>query len=143
LFEQRSPSPQARLRALSRLREAGIAAGINAAPVLPGVTDSGFEIEALMAAAKQVDASFVHPSVLRMYPSVRNEFLPVIEQHFPNLMPRYRAAYRQDRNAPANYQAAIQQRFEKLARRYGINSKDPFKREERQQVEPEAQLSLL
>ncbi len=143
LFEQRSPSPQARLRALSRLREAGIAAGINAAPVLPGVTDSIFEIEALMAAAKQVDASFVHPSVLRMYPSVRSEFLPVIEQHFPNLMPRYRAAYGQGRNAPTNYQAAIQQRFEKLARRYGINSKDPFKREERQQVEPEAQLSLL
>ncbi len=143
LFEQRSPSPQARLRALSRLREAGIAAGINAAPILPGVTDSIFEIEALMAAAKQVDASFVHPSVLRLYPSVRSEFLPVIEQHFPNLMPRYRAAYGQGRNAPTNYQAAIQQRFEKLARRYGINSKDPFKREERQQVEPEAQLSLL
>jgi len=111
LFEQHSPSPQARLRALSRLRDAGIAAGINVAPVLPGVTDSVFEIEALMAAAKEAGASFVHPSVLRMYPSVRSEFLPVIEQHFPNLMPRYRAAYQLDRNVPTNYQAAIQRRF--------------------------------
>jgi DNA repair photolyase len=143
LFEQRTPLPQARLRALSRLREAGINAGINAAPVLPGVTDSVFDVEALIAAAKQAGASFVHPSVLRMYPSVRDEFLPVIEQHFPNLIPRYRAAYQQGQSAPTNYQTAIQRRFEKLARKYGISPADPFKREERPRVEPEVQLSLL
>jgi DNA repair photolyase len=125
------------------LREAGITAGINAAPVLPGVTDSIFEIEALMAAARQAHSSFVHPSVLRMYPSVRNEFLPVIEQHFPNLMPRYRAAYRQSRDAPTNYQTAIERRFERLARHYGIDSEDPFKKKERQRVESDVQLSLL
>ena len=142
-FEQRSPSPQARFRALSRLRDAGITAGINAAPVLPGVTDSVFEIEALMAAAKDAGANFVHPSVLRIYPSVRDEFLPVIEQHFPNLVPRYRAAYEQCRSAPSNYLAAIERRFKRLARKYGISSADPFKSEERRQIEPEAQLSLL
>jgi len=143
LFEQRSPLPQARLRALSRLREAGITAGINAAPVLPGITDSVFEIEALMVAAKEAHASFVHPSVLRMYPSVRDEFLPVIEQHFPNLMPRYRVAYQKNRNAPTNYQAAIERRFERIARKYGVDSADPFKKIEQPQVEPDAQLSLL
>jgi DNA repair photolyase len=142
-FEQRSPSPQARFRALSRLRDAGITAGINAAPVLPGVTDSVFEIEALMAAAKAAGANFVHPSVLRIYPSVRDEFLPVIEQHFPNLVPRYHAAYEHCRSAPSNYLDAIERRFKRLARKYGINSADPFKREERRQVEPEVQLSLL
>jgi len=143
LFEQRSPSPQARFRALCRLRDAGITAGINAAPVLPGVTDSVFEIEALMVAAKEAGANFVHPSVLRVYPSVRDEFLPVIEQHFPNLVPRYRAAYQQCRSAPSNYLDAIRRRFERLARRHGMNSADPFRREERKQVEPEAQLRLL
>ena len=143
LFEQRSPSPQARFRALCRLRDAGITAGINAAPVLPGVTDSVFEIEALMAAAKKAGANFVHPSVLRIYPSVRDEFLPVIKQHFPNLVPRYRAAYEHCRSAPSNYLDAIERRFKRLARRYGINSADPFKREERRPVEPEMQLSLL
>ena len=142
-FEQHSPPPQARLRALSRLRDAGITAGINAAPILPGITDSVFEIEALMAAAKAACASFVHPSVLRVYPSVRDEFLPVIEQHFPNLVPRYRAAYEQCRSAPSNYLEAIERRFKGLALKYGINSVDPFKREKRRQVEPAMQLSLL
>ena len=142
-FEQHSPSPKARFRALSRLRHAGITAGINAAPVLPGITDSVFEVEALMAAAKEAGASFVHPSVLRVYPSVRDEFLPVIKQHFPNLVPRYRAVYEQCRSAPTNYLEAIERRFKRFARKYGINSSDPFKREERRQVEPEMQLSLL
>jgi DNA repair photolyase len=143
LFEQHSPSPHARLRALCRLRDAGINAGINAAPVLPGVTDSVFEIDALLAAAKEAGASFVYPSVLRIYPSVRDEFLPVIEQHFPNLMPRYRAAYRQGRDAPPDYVTAIRQRFDRLAQRQGVNSSDPFRREEQRRTEPEAQLSLL
>ena len=142
-FEHRSPSPQARFRALSRLRDAGITAGINAAPVLPGITDSVFEIEALMAAAKEAGANFFHPSVIRVYPSVRHEFLPVIEQYFPNLVPRYRAAYEHCRSAPSNYLDAIERRFKRIARRYGIDSADPFKREERLQVEPEVQLSLL
>jgi DNA repair photolyase len=142
-FEQRSPSPQTRFHALHRLRDAGITAGINAAPVLPGVTDSVFEIEALMDAAKKAGASFVYPSVLRVYPSVRGEFLPVIEQHFPNLVPRYRAAYQDGQSAPSNYLDAIEQRFKRLARKYGINSADPFERTERRRVEPEIQLSLL
>jgi DNA repair photolyase len=142
-FEQRSPSPKTRFRALCRLRDAGITAGINAAPVLPGVTDSVFEIEALMAAAKEAGANFVHPSVLRVYPSLRDEFLPVIEQHFPNLVPRYRAAYEHCRSAPSNYLHAIERRFKRLAQKYGINSADPFKIEKRRQIELEAQLSLL
>ena len=143
LFERRSPSAQARLRALRKLRDAGITAGINAAPVLPGITDSVFDVEALMAAAKEAGASFVHPSVLRLYPSVKGELLPVIARQFPNLVSRYRAAYQHGRSAPSNYLDAIEQRFERLARKHGIDPADPFMREERRQVEPEAQLSLL
>ncbi len=143
LFERRSPSPNARLRAICRLREAGVTAGINAAPVLPGVTDSIFEIEALMVAAEHAGAKFVCPSVLRIYPSVRDEFLPVIEQHFPNLVPRYRAAYHKGQSAPADYLKAIERRFEKIARKHGLSTADPFSREEPRQAEPEAQLSLL
>ena len=143
LFEQRTPSPLSRLQALRQLREAGISAGINAAPVLPGITDSMFEIDALAAAAKEAGANFVCPSVLRIYPSVRDTFLPVVERHFPNLVLRYRAAYREGRNAPANYLTAIKRRFERVARKHRVNSADPFQRDERPPARPEAQLSLL
>ncbi len=143
LFEARSPMPHARLRALSKLREAGISAGINAAPVLPGITDSTFQVDALIAAARKASAAFVHPSVLRIYPTVRDGFLPVIEKHFPDLVPRYRAAYQGRHNAPSDYIAAVQRRFQRVAQQYGIKAEDPLQVDEQKRVETETQLSLL
>ena len=143
LFETRSPPPHARLRALRKLRDAGITAGITAAPILPGVTDSAFQVDSLMGAAKQAGAAFVYPSVLRLYPSVREGFLPVIQQHFPDLLPRYRAAYGGGRSAPSGYVSAVRRRFERLARKHGIDARDPFAMDEQRQAEPKVQLSLL
>jgi len=145
LFEARSPMPHARLRALQKLRRAGITAGINAAPVLPGITDSAFRIEALMAAAGRAQTCFVHPSVLRFYPSVHDGYLPIVERHFPNLLPRYRAAYRANWDAPPHYVAAVERRFERVARKYGIGAKDPLDVRDHTRGEPEeaVQLRLL
>lgn len=143
LFEARSSMPHARFRALQKLREAGIEAGINAAPVLPGITDSIFQIDALVAAAREANAAFVSPSVVRLCPSARESFLPVVKQHFPDLMPRYRAAYRGGWNASAGYVAAIERRFERVARKHGILGSDPLHVEQERPVELSAQLSLL
>ncbi|MDJ0766830.1 MAG: radical SAM protein [Myxococcota bacterium] len=143
LFEKRSPLPHARLHALSKLREAGINAGINVAPVLPGITDSAFQIEALTTAAKEAGAAFVRPDVLRMYPAIRDELLPIIEQHFPNVWPRYRRAYREEQTAPPDYLNAIRRRFERAARKHGIDPVDPLETKEQRAAEPAVQLSLL
>ncbi len=142
-FEARSPMPHARLGALRKLTDAGISAGINAAPVLPGITDSAFQIDSLMAAASDAGAAFVHPAVLQFYPAVRDGYLPIVDRQFPDLIPRYRAAYREGRDAPTNYAVAIQRRFQRAARKYGMSTNDPLQVRERQQLEREAQLSLL
>lgn len=143
LFEARSPMPHARLRAVRRLRDAGIVAGINAAPVLPGITDSAFQIDALLAAARDAGAAFVHPSVIRLYPAVRDTFLPIITECFPNLVPRYRAAFQSSYDAPTSYTAAMQRRFRRCAHKYGLATNDPLHMRQRHQVRREIQLSLL
>jgi len=142
-FEARSPMPHARLGALQKLTDAGITTGINAAPVLPGITDSAFQIDSLMAAASDAGAAFVHPAVLRFYPAVRDGYLPIVEQQFPNLIPRYRAAYRRNWDPPPSYVAAVQRRFQRAARKYRMNTDDPLQAGEQQPLEREAQLSLL
>jgi DNA repair photolyase len=143
LFEARSPMPHARLRALRKLRKAGINAGIIAAPVLPGITDSIFQIDALVAAAKEADTAFIHPSVLRIYPSVQDRFLPLIAQHFPSLLSRYRAAYQGRRSPPTDYVNAVNRRFQRVARKHGVEVRDPMRVREQQTLEREVQLSLL
>jgi DNA repair photolyase len=143
LFEARSPMPHARLRALRKLREAGITVGINAAPVLPGITDSVFHIDALVAVTKDAGALFVHPSVIRLYPEVRNRFLPIVNEHFSDLVARYRSAYRGTLDAPSGYVDAVERRFRRITRKYGLGADDPLSVRQERRVEKEAQLSLL
>ncbi len=120
LFEARSPMPHARLRALGQLVRGGVRAGLIVAPILPGITDTLQQIEALMRAARDAGAKFIAPIPLRLYPDVRRRFLPIVEQHFPRLARRYRAAYDRTWDAPEKYAAAVKRRFRRVAERYGI-----------------------
>ncbi len=120
IFEARSPMPHARLRALEKLTGAGIRAGLIVAPILPGITDTVPQIDTLMRAAKDAGAQFVVPIPLRLYPDVQRRFLPLVERHYPDLAPRYRAAYEDTWNAPEEYVAALKRRFHRLASIYGI-----------------------
>ena len=120
IFEARSPMPHARLRALERLSSAGIRAGLIVAPILPGITDTVPQIDALIRAAKEASTQFVVPIPLRLYPDVQRRFLPLVEQHYPDLAARYRAAYEGTWNAPEEYVTALKHRFHRIASIYGI-----------------------
>ncbi len=143
LFEPRASMPHARLRTLQKLNRSGVRAGINAAPILPGVTDSVFQIDALVLAAHEADTAFVHPSVLRFYPAARDHFLSIIAQHFPNLLPRYRAVYRGNGDAPSSYVSAVQRRFQRISRKHGVDSDDPLRVRAHRVATHKMQLSLL
>lgn len=147
IFEPRSPLPHARLRSLRKLRDAGLNAGVIVAPVLPGITDSVFHIDALMRAAKKARAAFVQPSVLRLDSAVLERFVPLVEQHFPTLAPRYRAAYAGGQHAPQPYIDAVTRRFRRIAHRRGIAARNPLGSDEpakqAQRLHPQTQLTLL
>src|SRR5256712_875945 len=104
--EARSPMPAVRLRALERLANAGVRVGLIVAPVLPGVTDDLPHLEALFQAAREAGARFVHTGPLRLYPAVRDRFLPMLEERFPHLVARYRRAYEGRSGAPRDYARA-------------------------------------
>ncbi|HEU5260669.1 MAG TPA: radical SAM protein [Gemmatimonadales bacterium] len=122
--EARSPMPAVRLRALRRLADAGVNAGLIVAPVLPGITDDVPRLEALFQAAREAGARFVHAGPLRLYPAVRDRFLPILERHFPTLAERYRRAYARTSSAPREYAAALTRRIRRLQRKFGFPAND-------------------
>jgi DNA repair photolyase len=143
-FEARSPVPHVRLRALGRLRAAGIRAGLIVAPVLPGISDTTRQLHALMQAAREADAQFVFPSPLHLYAAVRQRTLTVLERHYPHLVLRYQAAYRRGCDAPPGYRAALIRRFERIAAAYGIPATDGSREQPRGRPAPaDTQLSLF
>src|SRR5713101_6575136 len=93
ILEPRAPRPDLRLEAMSKLNQAGINAGVICAPVLPGITDSPRDLEALVRAAAQAGAKHIFANPLFLKPCSAAVFLPFLEEHFPDLVELYRKRY--------------------------------------------------
>ena len=123
-IEPRSPTPDSRLRALARLREAGIETGVNCMPVLPGITDDPAALDELVRRVAAAGATRIGACALRLDRSARLRYLPFIEQEFPELASRYKASYSHGRNVGEKYREGLTQRFNALRAKYGIGDGD-------------------
>ncbi|MDQ6887167.1 MAG: radical SAM protein [Gemmatimonadota bacterium] len=143
-LEPRSPTPESRLRALDRLRQAGIDAGINCMPVLPGITDDPRALEALVRRAAAAGATYVGACALRLQSAARQRYLPFIEQEFPHLAERYRSAYARSPHVSDRYRSGLAAYFSRLCRKYGVRdgSRAADDAEAAEQVTESPQLTL-
>jgi DNA repair photolyase len=121
-LEPRSPTPEARVRALARLREAGIDAGINCMPVLPGITDNPSDLEALVKRVSEAGATYVGACALRLRSTARNRYLPFIAQEFPHLEERYRNTYSRSHSAGEKYREGLARFFDRICAKYRVES---------------------
>ena len=137
-LELRSPVPGARLRALRRLTEGGVHAGLIIAPIIPGVTDDWAGLARLMEEAKKAGARYVIGSALRLGSAARHRFLPVLQREFPYLAERYRRHYARSDLASQDYQAALARRLNALRAAFGFGG-DEANRRRRRRMEMAAQ----
>jgi DNA repair photolyase len=93
LLEPRAPHPRLRVEAVRRLAAAGLAVGVFASPALPGINDAEGDLRSVAAAAKQAGAGFFGAQPLFLSSAARRVFFPLLEERFPHLAGRYRAAY--------------------------------------------------
>ncbi len=119
-LEARSPAPHARLRALARLRQAGIQAGALIAPIIPGITDDWKGLAALMEKAREAGACWVSGGALRLGPAARAGFLPILRKEFPDLVARYERRYGKSQHAGKDYEKALAIRIRTLQQAFGF-----------------------
>jgi DNA repair photolyase len=124
ILEPRAPRPDLRLMAVQKLTESGIHAGINCAPVLPGITDSPTDLEKVIKAAAAAGAKFVHVNPLFLKPCSEKVFMPFLEENFPQLVPMYRERYANRAYLPANYHKRISALVKKYREKYKIGLPD-------------------
>src|SRR5713101_9392748 len=139
LLEPRAPRPDLRMTAVRQLREAGLAAGVFASPLLPGITDSEGDLEAVAAAAHQAGAQWFISGVLFLMPASAKQFMPFLRERFPRLTKQYDEWYSRNAYAPEEYRRRISERVRQLRQKYGFGSR-PW--EETTRTAPCAQLSL-
>jgi len=80
-LEPRTASPQARLRVIGALAQAGVPVGVMVAPVIPAITDH--ELEAILRAAREAGASCASYVLLRLPHEVKILFREWLQQHYP------------------------------------------------------------
>ncbi len=119
-LEPRAPTPESRLRAVRRLREAGVEVGVNIMPVLPGITDSPLGIEALVRAVAEAGATYVNVGALRLRATARARYLPILAREFPELSARYAHAYAHGHSVSENYRAGLRRFAQRVCERVGI-----------------------
>src|SRR6476619_2257653 len=92
-LEPGTAHPMHRLRAVRRLRQAGVNTGVLMAPVVPGFTTQPAKLEATIRATADHGASFMGANLLYLKGGTRDHFMGFLQKEFPQLTDAYNALY--------------------------------------------------
>ncbi len=124
ILEPRAPRPDLRIEAVRELSAAGLTVGVSCSPVLPGITDSPADLEAVVRAAAVAGARHIFAGPLFLKPCSAAVFLPFLERNFPQLVENYRQRYHDRSFLPPSYGKRVAELITRFRQKYGI-SRDP------------------
>lgn len=120
-LEPGTPPPLQRLRAVRRLADAGLDAGVLMMPLVPGITTPKPVVERTLGAIADAGARFVGTCVARLDPGVKEYFLEFLAREYPALVEGYGRLYARSR-ADAAYVREINAMVAVLAARAGVRT---------------------
>ena len=82
------------------------------APLMPGINDAPEQVRELVKLATDAGASYITGLALHLRRGVREVFMEWLEEHRPDLVPRYRELYRRGAYMPAAQRRALTQLLE-------------------------------
>jgi DNA repair photolyase len=128
LTEPNTPPPRQRLAALSRLRAAGIEAGVGMAPILPGLSDRPDLMADVVRAARDAGATSIWTNVLYLRPGTREHFLENLARDWPGLIPHYERLYRGRAYLGKAEVEPVRREVAELRHRFGVADPAPMPR---------------
>jgi DNA repair photolyase len=125
--EPGTPPPRQRLRALSRLVDAGVKTGVGMAPILPGISDRPEQLEEVVRAAREAGATSIWANLLYLRPGTREHFLENLARDWPEELERYDRLYANRAYLPRKAAEPVRAEVAELRRRYGIADRRPVR----------------
>jgi len=125
LVEPMAPRPDLRLKAVRALTDAGVGVTVLGNPVMPFITDSEQNLEAVCMAAKEAGAMCFSAHALFLKPCSKAVFMPFIEKLFPQLIWKYRALYQENAYLRGRYPEMLAERVDAIVQRHGMSRRDP------------------
>ena len=124
--EPGTPGPRARLKLISRLREAGLPCGVMAMPILPWLSDSDDALDSLFGALAAAGATGVTAGALYLKPGTREWFMQWIAREHPQLAGKYRRLYGSGSYASKEYRAWLAGRVRYFKDLHGFSGSQGF-----------------
>jgi DNA repair photolyase len=115
--------PRQRLRALSKLVDAGVRASVGMAPILPGISDKPELLGDVVRAARAAGACGVWANTLYLKPGTREHFLDCLAQDWPELLPEYERLYGRRAYLPKAESEPAREAVRQLTREHGIRDR--------------------
>lgn len=119
VLEPGTAPPLQRLRAVRRLREAGVNAGVLMAPVVPGFTTHASKLEATIKAIAEHGAAFMGANLMYLKEGTKDHFMGFLRREFPHLVHSYNRLYA-GAYATREYATAVRGMIETLQQRYDL-----------------------
>ena len=119
--EPGTPSPAARLGLIGAIRAAGLDCHVMVAPVLPYLTDSIEQLDALLGQIAAAGATGVTVLGLHLRGSTRGWFMDWLARSHPELVRQYRELYRRGAYLPKDYREALHRRAYPLVDKHRLS----------------------
>lgn len=126
--EPGTPSPEARLGLITAIRDAGLRCHVMVAPVLPYLTDSADQLDALLGRIAAAGASGVTVFGLHLRGTTRGWFMSWLQREHPELLADYQRLYRRGAYLPPDYRNMLRTRVKPLVARHGLTGPAPAAR---------------
>ena len=129
-LEPGTAPPRQRLRAVRRLRDAGVDAGVLMAPIVPGISSHPARIERTLRAIADSGAAYVGAMLLHLEEGTRRHFLGFLAREYPQLVAGYGRLYA-GKHAAASYATRFRTVVGALRAKYGLERDRPQDAERR------------
>jgi len=120
ILEPRAPRPDLRMETVRKLNLERVNAGVICAPVVPGITDSPHDLEALVRATAEAGGKYIYANPLFLKPCSAAVFLPFLEKEFPHLVDSYQR-YKDRAFLPKAYGQRLSQLMTRLRQKHGLH----------------------
>jgi DNA repair photolyase len=127
-LEPGTPTPRARLDLVRAIVQAGLPCQVLVAPILPMITDSDEQIDALLGQIAAAGASSATVFALHLRPGAREWFLHYLGRHHPLLLGAYGQLYSKGSYVTRSYAANLARRSSALLRKHGLDRRDTMLR---------------
>jgi len=126
IIELGAPSPIERLKTIQKYSNAGLKTGIINMPILPFLSDSKKEIEAIVKAAKKYGAHYVLYGGLTLYGDTPDDcktlYFNFLKENYPDLLPEYENLFKGSIAPSKRYQKDLARKFVEVSRKYGVKN---------------------